>query len=64
MPTGAGFDGYGHRSCAGSRGDRFPWNDSLLLGLENTAIPAKAANPAASLAVIPAVIPAKAAMSL
>jgi hypothetical protein len=57
---GAGFDGYGHRSCAGSWGDGFPWDDLLLLGLKNTAIPAKAANPAAS----PAVIPAKAAMSL
>jgi hypothetical protein len=56
MPMGAGFDRYGCGSHAGSQGDRFPWDDSLLLGLENTAIPAKAANPAA--------IPAKAAMSL
>jgi hypothetical protein len=64
MPTGAGFDRYGCGSCVGSQGDRFPWDDSLLLGLENTAIPAKAANPAVSPAAIPAAIPAKAAMSL
>jgi hypothetical protein len=64
MSMGAGFDGYGHGSCVSSQGNGFLWDDSLLLGLENTVIPAKAANFAVSPAVIPAAIPAKAAMSL